>query len=129
MNHPYPNNNNVKYKVKTPIYVKNNTTNNSSRYSVYQKIDNYDFPALEIKLTNSISKNDTYLGYYYTTTKNETLYQISKKYYDDEKLWWVLAKANNLKNEGISVLNEGITLSIPAKSELNRPGGYFNNAV
>nr|CAI9751275.1 hypothetical protein DGKKSRWO_DGKKSRWO_CDS_0015 [uncultured phage]CAI9752126.1 hypothetical protein CVNMHQAP_CVNMHQAP_CDS_0015 [uncultured phage] len=123
---PYPRNN-VDYDVITPIYVKNDDVDKDSRYSIYNKISNLNFPALEIKLTNSISRNETYKGYYYTTTKNETLYQIAKKYYQDEKLWWVIAKANGLKNSGISIIDENVTLSIPAMTELTIPGGYFSN--
>lgn len=125
MKRPYPRND-VDYDVKHPIYVNNDTSVMNSRYSIYNKIVNLDFPVLEIKLTNSISQNETYLGYYYTTDKNETLYQISKKFYGNERYWWVIAKANNLKDENISYLNKDITLTIPAFSELNKTGGYFN---
>ena len=121
---PYPRNN-IDYDIITPVYVKNETTNANSRYSIYRVIDNLPFKALEIKLTNSISKNETYKGYYYTTTKKETLYEIAKKYYDDESLYWVIAKANNLKNEGITVLDINTTITIPTFAELTRQGGYF----
>lgn len=125
MKHPYPINN-VNYDIKKPVYAKNNESILNSRYSIYRKIVNLDFPVLEIKLTNSISQNETYLGYYYTTNKNETLYQISKKFYSTERYWWIIAKANNLKNDGISYLDKNITLTIPAFSELQKTGGYFN---
>lgn len=121
---PYPRNN-VNFKIKNPVYVNYDAASSNSRYSIYKKIDNLDFPALEIKLTNAISKNETYKGYYYTTIKNETLFSIAKKYYDDESLWWIIAKANNLKNNGIQVLEKGIILTIPAFSELTSSGGYF----
>lgn len=121
---PYPRNN-INYNVITPTYEKGNI-NIVSRYSIYKRITNLPFEALEIKLTNSISKNETYRGYYYTTTKNETLYQIAKKYYDDENYWWIIAKANNLQNDGISILEPNITLSIPAFMELTTTGGYFS---
>ena len=83
---PYPNNN-IYYDVITPNYVKYDTPFTDSRYSIYKKIDNIGFPALEIKLENKITKKETYQGYYHTTSKNETLYQISKMYYNDEKFW------------------------------------------
>lgn len=121
---PYPRNN-VNYDVVTPVYSTRGQINTNSRYSIYRQITNLPFRVLEIKLTNSISKNPTYRGYYYTTTKNETLYQIAKKYYDNENLYWVIAKANNLKNDGISILEQGITLNIPAFIELTTNGGYF----
>lgn len=123
MNIPYPNNN-TNYDIKTPTYIQNNITNQDSRYYIYRKIDNYSMHPLEIKLTNSISRNETYLGYYYTTQENETLQQISKKYYKDESLWWVIAKANNIKNKAI--LQKDVTIVIPAMSELTANGGYFN---
>lgn len=124
MSRPYPRNN-VDYDVITPTY-RRNTINTLSRYSVYREITNLPFLALEIKLSNSISKNETYKGYYYTTTRNETLYQIAKKYYGNENYYWVIAKANNLKNEGIAILESNITLVIPAFIELTTAGGYFS---
>lgn len=122
---PYPRNN-INYNVTTPIYTAYDALNKNSRYSVYKKIDNLDFPVLEIKLTNSISNNETFKGYYYTTQNKETLYQIAKNYYDDESYYWIIAKANGLKNDGIQVLEQGTTLVIPTFSELTTPGGYFS---
>lgn len=122
---PYPRNE-INFKPITPNYVTYDTPYLTSRYSTYRKIDNLNFPVLEIKLTNSISSNETYKGYYYTTKKNETLYQIAKDYYDSEDYWWIIAKANGLKNNGIQALEQGITLNIPAFSELTGPGGYFS---
>lgn len=122
---PYPRND-LNMNIITPIYAKNTTADAESRYSIYRKITNLGFSALEIKLTNSISKNKTYKGYYYTTQNNETLYSIAKKYYNDETLWWVLAKANNLKNGEITVLDKNVTLLVPALVELTAAGGYFS---
>lgn len=121
----YPNNK-IDFKVISPEYIKNDTSNKQSRYSVYRKITNLPFQALEVKLLNTISKNPTYEGYYYTTKENETLQQISKKYYNTERLWWVIAKANNLKNENLITLNKNITIVIPQLLELTKENGYFN---
>lgn len=123
---PYPKNN-ITYKPITPIYAKNTKTSlTNSRYAIYRLIDNLPYKALEIKLTNSISKNASYNGYYYTTTKNETLYEIAKKYYDDESLYWIIAKANGLSDNYISIIPKDVTLVIPNYSELQIDGGYFS---
>ena len=58
---PYPKNN-ISYEPITPIYVTNNIANKDSRYSTYRIIDNLPDKALEIKLTNSISRNKTFNG-------------------------------------------------------------------
>lgn len=121
----YPNNK-IDFKVISPEYIKNDTSNKQSRYSVYRKITNLPFQALEVKLLNTISKNPTYEGYYYTTKENETLQQISKKYYNTERLWWIIAKANNLKNESLITLNKNTTIIIPQLLELTKENGYFN---
>ena len=121
---PYPRND-IDYKIVTPTY-ENGTSVVTSRYSVYRRITNLPFEALEIKLTNSISKNSTYRGYYYTTTKKETVYEIAKKYYNDEQYYWILCKANNLKNDNSTIIDKGVTLNIPAFSELTAAGGYFS---
>ena len=83
--------------------------------------------AHEIRLTNSISRNATYKGYYYTTTRNETLYEIANKYYDNEDYYWILAKANGLKDSKLSSLKPNTTIIIPSLSELQVPGGYFSS--
>lgn len=121
---PYPNNN-IKFKPITPVYIQNQNANGKSRYSVYGVIDNLPYKALEVKLSNAISSNPTYKGYYYTTTKNTTLYEIAKKYYEDESLYWVIAKANNIKDNGLSTIPKGITIIVPNIVELQTSGGYF----
>lgn len=120
---PYPRNN-VNYDIITPVYEKS-TTVVTSRYSIYRRITNLPFQALEIKLTNSISKNPTYRGYYHTTTKNENIYEIAKKYYNDENYYWIILKANNLKDDTL-IINKGVTLNIPSFIELTTTGGYFS---
>lgn len=122
---PYPRNN-IEYDIVTPVYIPNDTADNDSRYSIYRKITNFDFSALEIKLASTISKNKTYKGYYYTAKTNTTVYDVAKQYYDNETLWWVIAKANGLKNDKLCKITKGTTIVIPSISELNQDGGYFN---
>lgn len=122
---PYPRNN-IDYKPIVPIYVDNTITKDYSRYSIYRIIDNLPNKAYEIKLNTLISTNNTYKGYYYTTTKNDTLYSIAKKYYNNESYYWIVAKANGLKDNNISVIKPNTTLVVPALSELQKKGGYFN---
>ena len=125
---PYPKNN-ISYEPITPIYVTNNITNKDSRYSTYRIIDNLPDKALEIKLTNSISRNKTFNGYYYTTKENETLYSIAKLYYDKEEFYWIIAKANGLKDSGITIIPKNTTLVIPNYIELQKDGGYFAASI
>lgn len=122
---PYPRNV-INYIPITPVYIKNNTNYKNSRYSTYRIIDNNPKRSLEIKLTNSITQNSTFNGYYYTTTENETLYQIAKKYYGNEYFYWIIAKTNNLKDDSLSVIQKGTTLIIPNFRELQKDGGYFS---
>lgn len=121
---PYPRND-IKYVPITPKYIKNPTAYKDSRYSVYRVIDNENKKSLEIHISNSISKNPTYNGYYYTTTKNETLYSIAKKYYGKEQYYWILAKANGIKDGGLSTIPKGTTIVVPNYVELQKDGGYF----
>lgn len=121
---PYPKNN-IKYDVITPTYIKNSTANKESRYSMYRIIDNTKSNILEVKLFNSITQNETFNGYYYTTKQNETLYSIAKKYYDKEDFYWIIAKANSIKDDGLSVIAKNTTLIIPNYIELQKSGGYF----
>lgn len=121
---PYPRNN-INYTPITPIYTKNTTKFQESRYYPYRIIDNLPRDALEIKLTNSISQNKTFNGYYYTTENNETLYSIAKKYYDREDFYWILAKANGIRDNGLSIIPKGTTIVVPNYIELQKEGGYF----
>ena len=125
---PYPKNN-ISYEPITPIYVNNNIVNKDSRYSTYRVIDNLPDKALEVKLTNSISRNKTFNGYYYTTKENETLYSIAKLYYNKEEFYWIIAKANGLKDSGITIIPKNTTLVIPNYIELQKDGGYFAASI
>lgn len=122
---PYPKNN-IDYTPIIPIYRKNDKNGQESRYITYRLYDNTPKPAHEIKLTNSVSKNPSFKGYYYTTTKYETLYEIADMYYGSEDYYWILAKANQFKNDKLSSLKPGTTIIIPVMSELQISGGYFS---
>lgn len=50
--------------------------------------------------------------FYYTTRGNERLDNISNRFYNTPKKWWVIAKANNLANGTVAVQN-GTKLFIP----------------
>ena len=120
---PYPRNE-INYEVKTPEYSAT-TVSMSSRYSTYKRITNLPFTALEVKLRHLITTNKTFSGYYYTLQNKENLYQIAKKYYGNENYYWIIAMANNLKNDTLMVLEPGVTVVIPSLSELSKSGGYF----
>lgn len=122
----YPQNN-IDYNIETPVYRDNTKSESDSRYSIYNIIDNLPFDVLEVKIANKISNNKTYNGYYYTTTNNETLYSIAKRYYNKESLYWVIAKANGLKNNGLSIIPMNTTVIVPNLLELQKTGGYFTN--
>lgn len=124
---PYPINN-INYTPITPKYIKNNLANSESRYSVYRIIDNNPDAkqSLEIRINSAISGNTTFNGYYYTTTENENLYSIAKKYYNNEKYYWVLAKTNGIKDDGLSVISRNTTIIVPNLIELQKENGYFS---
>lgn len=123
---PYPINN-INYTPIVPQYKRNNINVGMSRYYVYHLLDNMKpEPAHEVRLTNSISSNRTFRGYYYTTTKNETLYEIAEKYYGSEDYYWILAKANQFKDDKLSSIKIGTTIVVPLLSELQAEGGYFS---
>lgn len=122
---PYPKNI-INYTPISPVYRRNMDEREDSRYYVYRLYDNSPKTAMEVRLTNAISKNPTFQGYYYTTVKYETLYEIANVYYGDESLYWVLAKANQLKDKSLSTLPPGTTIVIPLLSELSVTGGYFS---
>lgn len=123
---PYPNNNISYINEKDIAYEKNNTINKDSRYVIYNVITNLEQKSLEVKVFDFISKNPTFNGYYYTTNTNETLYDIAKKYYNREDYYWIIAKTNKLKDDGLSIIPKNTTLIIPDITELQKSGGYFD---
>ena len=122
---PYPRNN-IDYVIPTPEYT-NQSINMNSRYSTYRIITNLPFNVLEVKLRNLITTNKSFRGYYYTTSQPETLYQIAKKYYNNENYYWIIAMTNNLKNDKLTVVEPQTTVIIPALTELTNTNGYFSS--
>lgn len=56
----------------------------------------------------SIPKSDSDI--YIVSRPQITLDSLAYEYYDDPTLWWVIARANNLKS---AVVSGGITIRIP----------------
>jgi nucleoid-associated protein YgaU len=50
---------------------------------------------------------------YITSTEGDYLDSLSKKYYNDESFWWVIANANNLGNG---------KLTVPVGKQIRIPG-------
>ena len=55
---------------------------------------------------------ESYDDFYITTSEADYLDSIAKKYYGDENLWWVIARANKLP---------GYQLSVGANKQLRIP--------
>jgi len=49
------------------------------------------------EMTDDIKENDNYISYFYTTDE-EWWENISHRQYENEKLWWVVAMANDVIN-------------------------------
>ena len=58
--------------------------------------------------TIQVDESDIYI----TTGPNSYMDVLAKRYYNDQSLWWIISKANNIKGGSISVL-PGIQLRIP----------------
>lgn len=59
--------------------------------------------------------------FYVTVSEVDYLDSLAKKYYGDESLWWIIARANNLTGYKLSV-NNNKQLRIPANTSI-----IFNN--
>jgi nucleoid-associated protein YgaU len=46
---------------------------------------------------------ESYDDFYITASETDYLDSIAKKYYGDENLWWIIAKANKLSGYQLSV--------------------------
>ena len=100
--------------------------NNLSRYRTYKRIINEVHQPLQLKLVNGITREKTYLGTYHTVTLREEnrLDIIANEEYGDQKLYWVIAMANNI----IDPFNvkQGTVLKIPQIATVSMKGGYFD---
>jgi len=56
---------------------------------------------------------ESYDDFYIIASEADYLDSIAKKYYGDENLWWIIAKANNLPGYQLSV-QVGKQIRIPA---------------
>jgi hypothetical protein len=46
---------------------------------------------------------ESYDDFYITVSESDYLDSLAKKYYGDETLWWIIARANNLPGYKLSV--------------------------
>lgn len=56
---------------------------------------------------------ESYDDFYVTVSESDYLDSLAKKYYGDETLWWIIARANNLP---------GYKLSVTTNKQLRIPG-------
>ena len=56
---------------------------------------------------------ESYDDFYVTASESDYLDSLAKKYYGDETLWWIIARANNLP---------GYKLSVTTNRQLRIPG-------
>jgi nucleoid-associated protein YgaU len=56
---------------------------------------------------------ESYDDFYITVSESDYLDSLAKKYYGDETLWWIIARANNLP---------GYKLSVTTNRQLRIPG-------
>ncbi len=56
---------------------------------------------------------ESFDDFYITVSESDYLDSLAKKYYGDETLWWIIARANNLPGYKLSV-NTNRQLRIPA---------------
>jgi nucleoid-associated protein YgaU len=66
---------------------------------------------LESTIYPRIKATDT--DFYIISEQGDRLDILSKKYYNDSTLWWIIATANNLNDATLSV-EPGIQLRIPS---------------
>lgn len=100
--------------------------NNMSRYKTYKRIINEVHQPLQLKLVNGITREKSYLGTYHTVSLREEnrLDIIANEEYGDQKLYWVIAMANNIIDP-FSV-KQGTVLKIPQIATVTMRGGYFD---
>ena len=58
------------------------------------------------------SPDDTYI----ITTSGDRYDQLAQQFYGDQRLWWVIAMANNSKKDGL-IVKPGVQLRIPADGQ------------
>jgi|TARA_Y100000361_G_C11160428_1_gene346939 hypothetical protein len=69
------------------------------------------------KLLPSIDVDDTDL--FVNRVDGVNLGSLAKQYYDDENLWWVIARANGIGKKGYAIDSTIDVVRIPSPSRLN----------
>jgi nucleoid-associated protein YgaU len=72
-------------------------------------------PAETSKPDYTVKKPPPVQKAWHTVAKGETLYTIAETYYEDGKLWKLIAQANGLKETEPAQLKEGMLIVIPGK--------------
>jgi nucleoid-associated protein YgaU len=73
------------------------------------------------KTTYYPSIPESYDDFYITASETDYLDSIAKKYYGDENLWWIIAKANKLSGYQLSVgVNRQLRIPANVASILNQ---------
>lgn len=104
------------------------------KYTTPSKVSRYKHTTVYSDDTNLYFENPSYLdipkhgddNFFSVTIKYANrLDLIAHKFYSDSKLWWVIAKANNITDPLEVPLNT--ILRIPAKATLFGTGGIIGN--
>lgn len=100
--------------------------NDLSRYKTYRRIINEVYQPLQLKLVNGITREKSYLGTYHTVTLREEnrLDIIANEEYGDQRLFWIIAMANNIIDP--FDVKQGTVLKIPQIATVSMKGGYFD---
>lgn len=89
-----------RYKISNPINVKKESTRSDV---TIQRLETYIVPQIEF------SDFDTYIY----SKVGDRLDNLAFRFYQDQSLWWVIAKANNI-GKGSWNIEPGVLLRIPS---------------
>lgn len=91
-----------------------------ARYSAKNKIriDKQGRKYFVTKILPRIGVDDRDI--FITRTDGIGLSALAKRYYDDETLWWVIAKANSTGKRGLGVDKKLNVIRIPHKNRLSK---------
>ena len=91
-----------------------------ARYSAKNKIkiDKQGRKYFVTKILPRIGVDDRDI--FITRTDGIGLSALAKQYYDDETLWWVIAKANGIGKRGLGVDKKLNVIRIPHKNRLSK---------
>lgn len=91
-----------RYKISNPFI---STIQEEKTTREYKRLESYIIPQIEF------SENDIYIY----SKVGDRLDNLAYKYYEDQSLWWVIAKANNI-GKGSWLVEPGLLLRIPSVS-------------